>query len=1318
MLDVDNETDDYRIIAIGASAGGLEALKQFFNNVPPNCKHSFVIVQHLSPDYKSLMAELLAKNTVLPIYEVENNMEVERGSVYLIPPKKNMTIMNGKLLLVNKPKGHDLNLPMDIFFRSLAQEYKENAICIVLSGTGSDGTSGARAIKEVGGLVMVQDPEQAKFDGMPRSAINTGLVDYTLPVELLYSELHHYIEHPTTNGESATKIEQDEDTIKNILKALRKETGLDFNQYKHPTLVRRIARRISVNKLHNQQEYLEFITSNSVESDILAREFLIGVTNFFRDSYVWEFLETKIIPKLVASKNKNEVLKVWCVGSSTGEEAYSMAMLIAEELKHQNKELRVKIFATDLAANHLDIGSKGVYPESIIANVSPKRLSQYFVKTGDDYQVTSALRKLVIFSQHNILTDPPFSKMDIAVCRNLLIYMQQPAQRKIIGKLHYSLNLEGTLLLGSSESLGDYSSVLNEVDRKSKIFRNIEQAKAIGLDPLNYPDTQKLASYNNLASNKSRTETKMADVMNETVAEELGLAGVYIDEAYNILHAIGEFRKFVELPERGFSINLLKMLPPSVSIALAATVRKAFASKTRMLHKGMTFKGANNTISFDLLVNPFEMNNINRSNGCLLLFIPKAEKLGSATVIKNTTGLTGIRISELEGELKDARENLSNVIEEVEASNEELQATNEELLAANEELQSTNEELQSVNEELHTVNAELQQKIEDLAALHNDMNNLLKSTDIGTIFLDKEMRIRKFTPAIREYFYLTDMDIGRPISHFSNSFSRGSVTLNLVETVIESGETKARELQTESGKWFLKRITPYLDSDNEINGAVLSFVDIDYIKQSETVIRKSEEEFRLLYNNAPDMFASFDPKGKLLNCNARLINDLGFKDKEEVLGLSFSHFYDLDDGIMADERYANYKKTGKLTNSERKFKKKDGTVIHLSVNAQMLYDEDGTERYSICSFRDVSELKRAEKKYLDKNNAFEQLLEGTMAGYWDWMIQDNTMYLSPSFKMMFGYKDDEMENSHTSYERIMHPEDLIAVKANMDAHIASKCEVPFANQARYYHKDGNIVWIYTRGKVIEWDDSGLPIRMVGSHVDITPIKIIEQELYRSNRDLEQFAYVASHDLQEPLNTITDFVQLLSEEYAGKLNDEADQYIQFILEASNRMRSLVRSVLSYSKIGRNPEKTKVDCTAILKDIEMDLKTKVAETNATISYKELPVIHGNIIELRSLFMNLLSNAIKFRKEGRPPIIHIKVKELDTHWQFSIADNGIGIAKKNRERVFNIFQRLNNMDSFEGTGIGLAQCKKIVQLHQGEIWIEDQSNTGTNFNFTIKK
>ena len=1316
----DNDlTDTVRIVAIGASAGGLEALKEFFNNVPANCELSFVIIQHLSPDYKSLMAELLAKNTMLPIYEITNGMAVAPGCVYLIPPKKNMTILDGKLMLVNKPEGQDLNLPIDIFFRSLAQAYKEKAIAIILSGTGSDGTSGARTIKEVGGMVMVQDPEQAKFDGMPKSALNTGAVDYTLPVEQLPAELVYFIEHPKISGASENQIEKDEETVNHILHQIRTVTNLDFYNYKRPTLSRRIARRISVNKFHNHKEYLDFIFESPKEVHILAREFLIGVTNFFRDSHAWGVLAARIIPDLVKIKKNDQVVKVWCVGTSTGEEAYSMAIMISEELERQGrKDLPVKIFATDLSNDHLDIGSKGLYSESIIANVSKTRLKKFFIKKGGQYQVVDALRRMVIFSQHNILRDPPFNKMDIAVCRNLLIYMQPEAQRKIIGLLHYSLNLNGTLFLGSSETLGDYKSVLEEIDRKGKIYQNIKPARTLGMEPLNYPDIQKLTPSQYVAGQKSRTEVKMADVMNEAVAEELGLAAVYVDETYNILHAIGEFKKFMELPDKGFSINLLQMLPENIALSVGTAIRKATSQNERILCKSMKIQTSKECVSFDLLVNPFALNASGNSKGSLLLFIPKTEQKGKAVVVERPCKTTGGRITELEEELQQTRLNLSNVVQEVEIGNEELQATNEELLAANEELQSTNEELQSVNEELHTVNAELQQKIEDLASLNDDMDNLLESTDIGTIFLDRDMRIRKFTPSAKEHFNLQDTDIHRPIHHFSNSFETQKNTFDRVQAVLDTGKPLQQELKTRDGKWFLKRITPFRNRNHEIDGAVMSFVDINELKQSETKIKESEKQFKALYDNAPDMFASFDLEGTIINCNSRMVSNLGYTSSKNLLGKHLSDLYIPSECHKVKSRLEEFKRSGKLSNVERDLVRTDGSTITVSVNSEILYNEEGEELYSICSLRDISEIKDTQEQLRDKNRAFEQLIEGTMAGYWDWMIQDNTEYLSPSFKAMFGYEDHEMENSPEAWQKIIHPEDLPDVFEVFEKHVTSKGKIPYDNQVRYFHKDGSIVWVYCRGKVIEWDENGSPLRMVGCHTDITPLKNVEVELYRSNRELEQFAYVASHDLQEPLNTITDFVKLFEIEYKGKLDDNAEQYLDFIIQAADRMGKLVKGVLGYSRIGKSKENVSVDCNTLLEEVKKDLEKRMKDTGTKLVVDKLPTIKGYPTELHSLFLNLLSNAIKFRKEDTTPEIEIRVKELDAFWKFSIQDNGIGIAEKNLDKVFNIFQRLNNLDSYEGTGIGLAQCKKIVELHGGQIKVSSKLEKGSQFNFTIKK
>jgi two-component system CheB/CheR fusion protein len=1310
--------DNFSIIGIGASAGGLEALKAFFDHVPSECHHSFVVVQHLSPDYKSHMAELLGKNTSLPVDEVKNNTTVEPGKVYLIPPKKNMTLSGGKLILTNKPTTNELNLPIDIFFRSLAKERKEKAIAIVLSGTGSDGTSGVRNIKELNGMVMVQSPVQAKFDGMPQSALNTGLVDYVLPVESLASELINYIEHPDATGDLEKIIEKQEPTILKILKHLNHLTNFDFEHYKRPTLVRRISRRMGMNKLDELSHYKDFLYENANECHILVREFLIGVTSFFRDPEVWEVLQKEVIPKIVLSKSNDDTIKIWCAGTSTGEEAYSMAILLNEELSRQKKKCIVKIFATDLEKTHLEIGSRGLYAESIVAHVSMKRLNENFLKKGDEYQIKESIRRMVIFSHHNVLKDPPFNKMDLSICRNLLIYMQPIAQKRIIGILQYSLNLNGVLVLGSSETVGDYKKVFKEINRKLKIYRNLHPARTLGMEVLNYPNMAPARNFTPQTAQKKLAENRMYEAMNETIADELGVAGVRIDNQYNIVNAIGEFKNYIELPERGFSVNLLKMVPENVSSAISLAIRKVNKNHEKIKFNSIKFKQDSKTLVVDLLICPFSMGLSQEESNYLILFFPKEEQESTAISIEDyTANNSNIHVAELEAELKDTRQNLQTLLQEVETSNEELQAANEELLSANEELQSTNEELQSVNEELHTVNAELQQKVEDLATVNVDMDNLLKSTDIGTIFLDREMRVRKFTPTIRKYFSLRENDIQRPLEHFSNSFGNsGKEILEIAEEVLKSGKYIQKEVSDSEGNWFLQRTIPFYNVNQTIDGVVISFIDINELKKVEKALKNSESEFRKLYDNAPDMFVSIDLKGNILNCNKKLIEKLNYSSIDDLINVPIASIMHPDYALKSKEDRKELVREGKISNALRVVIKKGGGEIPIRLNAEAIYNKDGKLSHFIGSWRDVSDIQEAEQKYAYQNTAFEQVLESTMAGYWDWLIQEGTEYMSPSFKMMFGYEDDEVENVPEAWQKLIHPEDLPEVLKTFDKHLKEKDPEPFDIEVRYYHKDGNVVWVWCKGRIIEWDNKGNPVRMVGSHVNITHLKNIQQRLSQSNKALERFAYIASHDLQEPLRTINDFIDLLKEDYTSKLDENADTYMRFISEASNRMGQLVKGILAYSRIGAIGENKKVDLNKILENVKKDLRLKILDRNVVFENDKLPKINGNEYELHSLLLNIIGNAIKFVPPEVNPVIKISSKKEGVFYLISISDNGIGIDKKHKEQIFDIFKRLHNSDKYEGTGIGLAHCKRIIELHGGEIWVDSELGKGSSFHFTL--
>ena len=1308
------KNNKFSIIGIGASAGGLEALKSFFDNLPTKFEHSFVVVQHLSPDYKSLMGELLSKNTDMPIVEVVKKTKIQPKTVYLLTPKKNIFIKDGYLLLEDKPTGRTLNLPIDLFFKSLAREKTNKAVAVILSGTGSDGTSGARDIKEFGGMVMVQTPEQAEFESMPQNAINTHLVDYVLPTEQMGEELQRFVQHPAVYGSLEENILKDEETLLKILNFVNSQTKLDFEYYKRPTLVRMIARRIGIKRLENLTDYKDYLFERPEEAHFLVREFLVGVTSFFRDDLVWNILANETIPKIITDKKKDDTIKCWCVGVSSGEEAYSLAIIINEILLKQNKENLVKIFATDIEKNHLDDGSKGMYNESSVANISEKRLAENFTKKGDYYYINENIRRMVIFSKHNVLKDPPFNKMDISICRNMLIYLQPAAQNRTLDVLHYSLNLNGILVLGSSESLGRQKAAFNEIHRKDKIYSNIRPAKILGLQPYNSQGTQK----NTFGVKNLSHERNTRQLIVEALSDNLQLAAIIIDANFNIVDAFGDLSNYISLPNKGFSMNLLKMVPESVATVLSYSIRKVGNTNQKIKHENLNFSTGKEPLIVNMHVASFQ-NPLNSNPPNFLVIIRPVDVQTGQNIqfTKSDDVPENIRETELEIELKETRESLKNMIEEVETSNEELQATNEELLASNEELQSTNEELQSVNEELHTVNTELQEKIEELAFANSDLDNLFKSTDIGTIFLDSELKIRKFTPSVAKHFNLLNSDVNRPLEHFSSSFHKNNYKnfISDIKSVIINGTSLQNEVKDAKGHWFLQKIVPFHDGGGNIAGATLSYVDINKLKSAEQRLLNHQ----LAIEQTTDSFWDYNIIDNSYYVSRSIGGILGYKEDEIKETTEFWNGLSHPDDLKAQEDVMkkHLQSQGKIPYAvETRYKHKLGHYVTLLIRGKLVeWTDDRQPKRMLGTTTDVSmlkELPKLEQELLDKNKVFEQILEITLAGFWDWNIIENTEYLSPTYKKMFGYEDHELASSPESWLKLIHPEDLPNVLSNLQDHIKSKGKVPYENEARYFHKDGRIIWVWCKGDVIEWNNQNEAVRMIGSVIEITDLK----QLSQSNKELERFAYVASHDLQEPLRTIRDFVALFKDEYIKVLDPNANNYLDFIEEASARMGQLVKVILAYSKIGSDSEKEFIDLNDIVENVRKDLRIRIVSTNAKLIIKELPKITGHKVELHSLFLNLIGNSIKFVSKTENPVIEIGTLPTENGHLIYVKDNGIGIDKKNQDNIFEVFKRLHNQEDYEGTGIGLAHCKKIVELHKGKIWVQSEIGKGCTFLFNL--
>ena len=839
------------IIGIGASAGGLEALEELFIHMPVNTGFAFVVIQHLSPDYKSMMVELLSRKTKMTVMRVEEGMSIRANCIYLIPPRNNINIFNSKLYLTELDKKRDINLPIDFFFRSLAVDKSSLAVGIILSGTGSDGTLGIKAIKEVGGMVMVQDPEDSKFDGMPKSAINTQLVDYVLPAPQIPDRLVKYVSHPYIQKQDTDITVIEDQNLQKILNRVKMVTGVDFTYYKPNTIIRRIERRISINQLDNISDYQKFLYTSEEESITLHRELLIGVTQFFRDPDAFAKLES-ILKDIVDHKSSANGLRVWVAGCSTGEEAYSLAILFREYIENNNLDREIKIFATDLDKNAIEIASQAYYPDSIASDVSEERLKKYFYKTQHGFQVNDQTRRLVVFASHNLLKDPPFSKIDLVTCRNLLIYFKPVMQKKVLGMFNYALREEGVLFLGSSESLNDFSSAFDVIDSKWKIFRSLGiEKKNISELLMQTPyqkEKQKPADklyYQKNLPERNIYEHTFIEILSSKLSPSL-----LLDDNNVITHMFGDLQPFIQHPKGKMSRNLIDYIKEPlmpVVIGLLHKVRKEkvqVSIETRYYDKSL------------LLVADLFQSSHDSAATVLLAF----EKLGEVRLDENSPKINvhhidiheqiSDRVSFLERELKKRDENLQSTIEELETSNEELQATNEELVASNEELQSTNEELQSVNEELYTVNSEYQEKIHELTQVNSDINNLLHNIDVGTIFLDSDLKIRKYTESATQIFNILEIDVGRPLAHISLNAHYPEINddVKRVSRSLKSIDKKIMDLE---GNWFLVKILPYREQDYSSNGTIITMTEISELIRNQSALETSEFRYDTLLSNLP-----------------------------------------------------------------------------------------------------------------------------------------------------------------------------------------------------------------------------------------------------------------------------------------------------------------------------------------------------------------------------------------------------------------------------------------------------------------------------------
>lgn len=1020
----------FPIVGIGASAGGLKALQQFFTQMPADTGMAFVVILHLSPEYESNLAGVLQQTTAMPVTQVTEAVRVEPNHVYVIPPTRQLSMSNDTIQLEDLIELPGRRASVDLFFRTLAETQGRRAAAIVLSGTGADGAVGIKRIKERGGVTLAQDPQEAEFDGMPRSTIATGLVDFVLPVGEMPETLMTYwrsgetVNLPVTDTPPAI---DEAEALREVFYLLRTRTGHDFSQYKRPTLMRRIGRRMQVTAVTDLPAYLEVVRTHPEEVQALLRDLLISVTNFFRDREAWLALEA-IIPEIFRNKNAGDQVRVWVAGCATGEEAYTMAMLLHEYASTLDQSPVIQIFATDIDEEAIATARQGVYPESIVADVSPERIQRFFVAEQGHYRIKKEIRDLVLFAPHNLLRDPPFSRLDLITCRNLLIYLNRDVQEQVLKLFHFILRPEGYLLLGASESTDGVPGLFTLIDKAQRLY---QRRTALATLPPAMPTLPLVGPPHQQSSQpRPRSEGAIRSLsdLHQQLLTRYAPPSVIINEDYDIVYLSRGVGRFLQFVEGEPSHNLLKVVPPNIRLELRTALFTALqqgSSETRRIQTEVDGR----LRLVNIVVQP--IHEPEWAQGYILVLFNDLADVND--IERSVTTYTEPMVRQLEEELQRTKDLLRTTIEQYEtaveeykAANEELQAINEELRAATEELETSKEELQSVNEELTTVNQELKHKVEEVTQSNNDLQNLMASTEIGTIFVDRELRIKRYTPSAQTIFNLIPSDVNRPLAHVTHTLDYEQLAEDAAR-VLERLAVITREVWSSDGRWYLARLLPYRTFDDRIDGVTITFVDISERRQAEEAVRASERRFNAILQQMPAGVMIADIEGKLVFVNTRAA---------ELLGPAYPHAQNIDDyrvwqqftssgEVYAPEQVplARALRMGEIvTGEEVRFPRPDGTWLVCQINAAPIRDDEGRITEAVMTIEEVAMhkhsredprrlpaaialLQGAEHRYVLANPAYHRLaldsgaLVGrTAAEVWPDMADDLVAHLDTVYR--------------------------------------------------------------------------------------------------------------------------------------------------------------------------------------------------------------------------------------------------------------------------------------------------------------------------------
>ncbi len=1508
----------FPIVGIGASAGGLDAFKRLLAAIPDSSGMAYVLVQHLDPSHESLLPEILQRATKIPVLEITGDIQLAPDHIYVIPSNKMLVSMDGVLKLTDRAK--KINLTIDIFFSSLADVHKEFAVGVVLSGMGNDGTLGLKAIKEHGGISFAQDSESAAYDSMPQSAVNAGVVDFILapekiPDQLLRINSAYKTSHFYKDEEELPK--GDEDIFKQILLLLRQRSGVDFTYYKQPTFHRRIARRIAIVKKKNLADYLKFLRDDKTEQDALFQDVLIPVTSFFRDPKTFQRLAETVFPAIFKSRKTDEPVRVWIAACSTGEEAFSMAICLHQYLTKVRGisplGVRLQIFASDISEKAIKKARAAIYSKADVENLSEIQLKEYFIKNNGSYEVNKLIRDMCVFAPHNFLKDPPFAKMDLISCRNVLIYMDLFLQKKAFATFHYALKENGYLLLGKSETTGASSDLFTQISKNDKIYsRKPLPGRFIHVasEPAHPADTRK----DGVLPTKEKIVTKVEATQTDfrKSAEEIMIAkspaSVVVNETMDIVHVHGDITPFLQAPQGKPTHNLIKMAREGLAFELRNGVHKVSKEQASVNKENIPVKtnGKQTLVDIEIipLTDTIEPHYLIRFEKKITP-IGLGEKKSLSGKIKNNESQK--RSEQLEKELSQTREDMHFIAEDMEASNEELQSANEELQSSNEEMQSLNEELetskeelQSTNEELIIVNQELLEKQEQLNTLRFYSEAIVTTLREPLVVLDKALRVKtanasfykKFNVEEKEtedkLFYeiqnhqfddtllrsllerilpqknrIEDFEINlrfpdkgdrvilinarqivnekkaeqlillameditdrlrsekilvenevrskKQLKLLRDLFTQAPAVLAILrgpEYVFEfanpayialvggrnpTGKALLEAIPEVKGQGFVELLDNVYNTGKTFNGKEMQlmldqgngrheqvFLDftcqplsIDEYETKGILVfatdvtdqvrgRKQMEANSLLihniYMNAPASICTFkgpdhvyelvNPAYQKLFDNRDLVGKRFLEALPEVKGQGvdkiLDHVYNTGEVFTSTEIPVTLARADNAAPEQRYF----------NTTMQPIYNEQNKIIGVVNFGYDVTEqimarkqIEASEKKQEKLATQLKLATDSAKVGIWSLDIVSSKLEWSSIHKQLWGYDEhqdltyDDWHKAILSEERELVFRKIEEAKIN---HTIYEAEYRI-NRAN----DGAVVWIKSTGHY-QYDEFGVAHTLTGISMDITEqksftkeleikvqertaaLQITNEELNQTNRQLDQFAYIASHDLQEPLRKIITYSLLLQDKHKEGLSTEAKSYLNKIEGASIRMRTLIEDLLNYSRLLQH-EKLFVhtDLNELLNNILNHFELIIQERQAQIKLDKLPSIDAIPLQMNQLFHNLISNALKFSKKDVPPVITITTRTLSkkeveqysalnpstSYCEIIVKDNGIGFEQQYSDKIFVIFQRLHNRETYVGTGIGLAITKKIVENHHGEIFADANENEGASFHIIL--